>query len=205
MYSKSITGNILFESKHFGIAKSVEEAVRQGVNLDFINLRRVNLSGADLDDAIMNNVCLWGADLTNTNMTDALLRGADLRNARFKDTCLAQANCYQADFRGAYFSNCIVEGTDFSESIFTCPSVFSLDLALAKNLNAAIYYHKGEVKCDLSCVPIVIQGFYKKIVILKNKIIIGHQIYDSSVLESMRTNFLNLIHQENILQSKIVK
>lgn len=56
----------------------VEKAVRDGIGLNYANLKGANLEDADLEDADLR-----GADLRGANLSGANLGGANLRDAKF--------------------------------------------------------------------------------------------------------------------------
>ena len=76
---KSVFGDVLFEyeKENNTVKDTVEEAVRQKVNLNGANLYRANLDGANLDWASLN-----GANLDRANLNEASLNGANLDGAK---------------------------------------------------------------------------------------------------------------------------
>ena len=75
-----LTNEVLFEyeKENNTIKDTLEEAIKQGVNIRYANLRGAKLVGADirnanLVDANLEDANLWGANLRNAN-----LRGANL-------------------------------------------------------------------------------------------------------------------------------
>ena len=200
MYLKSITGEVIFEGYFHTVKRAMEAAVREHVCLDGVDLRNTNLSQANLDGAQMKGVCLWGANLTGVNMSGVEMAGADCRNANFKDCCLAESDCSKTDFRGSYFSNSVLRQTDLSDAKFSCPSIFNNNLYEVGNLHGAVYSHKGEVECDMSQTPIIIHGVEKPIILLKDKILIGHFLYDKGTYQKIITHFLKPIKKENNIQ-----
>ena len=74
--------------------EAVEEAVKNGVNLEYANLRYANLRDADLWNAKLWNAKLWNADLQNANLRDANLREANLRDANLLGADLQNARFY---------------------------------------------------------------------------------------------------------------
>ena len=70
---KSIWGDILFEyeKENNTIKDTLEEAVKQGANLDGASLNRANLNGASL-----NRASLYGANLDGASLNRANLDGA---------------------------------------------------------------------------------------------------------------------------------
>ena len=181
MYLKSTSGKILYEGRFSSIKKGVEMAVSDNTDLTGINLRYANLAHASLDQAKMSNACLWGANLSHTDLCGADLQGADFRTTHLLHSCLAEANCEKADFKGAYFVKTILTGTILSEAEFSCPSIFNVNLNEAAHLNGAVYHHLGEIACDLSSPPLIIQGLPQPLILLKNKAIIGSVIRETSL------------------------
>lgn len=173
MYLKSVSGETLFKSSHITIREAVEEAVAEGVCLKGINLRKAKLQGAQLDMAKMTDACFWGADLTSADMSDGCFDSADFRTAILKDACLAEGSFIDVNFHGAHCSQMIIDGADFSNTRFSCPSIFSCDLGGVSCLEGAIYSHHGEVDCALSSAPIIIKGLNQPVVIMRRDILIG--------------------------------
>lgn len=197
MYLKSVRGDTLFKSSYVTIKESVEEAVSEGVCLDYINLRKANLVGAHMDMAKMHGACLWGADLTSADMSDGCFDDADFRTVILKDACISDGSFINANFHGAYCSQMLVDGADLSGSKFSCPSIFSCDLVSAKSLKNSTYSHHGEIDCPLSDPPIVIRGLDKQVVIMGSDILVGadhekiggNAHYQKEILDKLQKRF----------------
>lgn len=201
MYLTSTQGKILFEGRFTNVKHGVEMAVEKGIDLSDINLRRANLAGAQIDGAQMTGACLWGANLSGANLGDAHLQGADFRTANFLDTCLAESRCHGANFSGAYFSRTIVRFSDLSKTRFSCPSIFSLDLAEAKTLAGAVYCHLGEVDCDLSHAPLIIRGLKKPMIFMDDSVLVGADVQKISLRSVLAEGILEQISQQKILSA----
>ena len=206
MRLKSVCGDTLFKSSHVTIKESVEEAVAEGVCLDFINLRKANLVGAQIDMAKMHGACLWGADLTGADMSYGCFDGADFRTAILKDACISEGSFLNSNFHGAYCSQMLVDGADLSGTKFSCPSIFSCDLSLSKSLSGAVYSHHGEVDCALSRAPIIIRGLDQPVVIMGNDILIGsnhHKMggtfhYQKEIIDKLQKSLFTTIDRVNL-------
>ena len=105
---KSIWGEVLFEyeKENNTIKDTLEEAVKQGANLDGANLIRANLdganlTGANLDGANLTGANLYGANLDGANLTRANLYGANLYGANLDGASLIRANLIRANLDGA--------------------------------------------------------------------------------------------------------
>ena len=93
------TGSILFEyeKEDNTLKKTVEEAVREGADLEGADLGGANLEGADLGGANLEGAYLGGANLRGANLEGAYLGGANLEGAY-----LEGADLEGADLRGVY-------------------------------------------------------------------------------------------------------
>ena len=175
MYLKSVDGKILFEGRFSNVRQGVEQAVEKNVDLTFVDLRAANLSGAQMDRAQMPYACLWGANLNGANMAEGNFKEADFRTANFLDTCLAEADCSDANFDGSYFSRTILTHSNLQRAQFSCPSIFTTDLSHTATMQGAIYSHLGEVDCDLSHAPLIIQGLPKPVIFMDDCLLIGSE------------------------------
>ena len=202
MYLKSVEGKILFEGRFSSVKKGLEMAVEAKADLRKIDLRRANLMGAQIDGAIMPEACFWGANLKSANMAEGDYRGGDFRTANLADTCLAESNCAGVDFTGAYFSRTLVRQADLSETRFSCPSIFSIDLAEAACLTGAIYSHMGETDCDLSHAPLIIKGLPQSLVFMDDTVLIGTRAVKISMREAVLEGILQPIENFKIMQSE---
>lgn len=205
MYLKSITGEVLFEGRFNTVRQALEQAVNDNVVLSSVDLRQANLVGAELDNARLSQACLWGASLRKANITGVQLREIDCRNVDMTDCCLSESDCYGADFSGSYFSCTIFRETNLESAQFSCPSLFGQNLTEVESLKNAIYKHKGEVCCDLSCVPITISGLSKRVVLMKEQILIGDSLHDIHFYSDFCSSFLKFIDQEKRLKFKTFK
>ena len=90
---KSVFGDVLFEyeKENNTVKDTVEEAVRQKVNLNGANLYRANLDGASLNGASLNGANLYRANLNRANLNEASLYRANLN----------EASLYRANLDGA--------------------------------------------------------------------------------------------------------
>lgn len=80
---KNIDGEILFTytCDNNSLKETIEQAIRQNINLRGADLRDINLSGSDLNHANLRYADLRGANLRETSLRGANLYGADLRGA----------------------------------------------------------------------------------------------------------------------------
>ena len=110
---KSIFENVLFEHtcENNTLLKTLKEALKEDIDLKYVNLsgaklsnanlRDANLCGADLRDAELSSANLLGANLSSAYLRGANLCGADLIDADLRDANLRDANLRGADLRGA--------------------------------------------------------------------------------------------------------
>ena len=111
------TGSVLFEyeKEDNTLKKTVEKAVKEGVNLEGADLEGAYLRGADLEGAYLRGADLEGANLRGVNLKgvnlkEAYLRGADLRGAYLKGADLEGANLRGVNLKEAYLKGADLEG-----------------------------------------------------------------------------------------------
>ena len=95
---KSVFGKVLFalEKENNTIKDTLEEAVRNNVNLEYANLYNADLINANLINANLINANLENANLENANLENANLENANLINANLYNANLINANLYNA-------------------------------------------------------------------------------------------------------------
>ena len=200
MYLKSVSGKIIYEGRFTNIRKGVEMALADNCPLNGINLRQANLAGAQLDGAQMQDSCLWGANLNGANLAGVDFSNADFRTANLLNCCLAESNCSGVNFSGAYFSRTIFRDTDLSNTRFSCPSLFTLDLSDVMTLSGAVYCHQGEVDCDLSHAPLIIRGLKKPLVFMDDSVLVGADIKKIALRDVVSAGVFDAISAQRLLQ-----
>ena len=95
---KSVFGKVLFalEKENNTIKDTLEEAVRNNVNLENANLEYADLINANLRNANLENANLEYADLINANLRNANLENANLENANLRNANLENVNLRNA-------------------------------------------------------------------------------------------------------------
>jgi hypothetical protein len=85
---KDIAGDVIFslDEVYNSNRRTVERAVKEGIDLRCADLRFANLLRFDLQGVDLRN-----ADLSNTNLACANLRGANLQNANLRDSLLEES------------------------------------------------------------------------------------------------------------------
>ena len=115
------TGSALFkyEKEYNTLKNTIEEAVKQGANLEGANLKGADLEGAylrgaDLEDADLGGAYLRGADIGGAYLRGANLGGANLGGANLGGVDLRGADLGGADLEGAYIyvSNSEIDAED---------------------------------------------------------------------------------------------
>ena len=99
---KSIFENVLFEHtcKNNTLLKTLKEALKEDIDLKYVNLSRADLSGANLSSANLRYANLSNADLSGANLSNAYLSGANLSSAN-----LSSANLRHVDLSGSDTTN----------------------------------------------------------------------------------------------------
>ena len=109
------------------ILKTLEEAVKKGVNLSLVELINV-----DLIDANLINADFTGADLINVDLRGANLTGANLTGANLTGANLVGANLTGAYLTGAYLTGAYLTSADLTGAYLTSADLSSADLSGAK-------------------------------------------------------------------------
>jgi uncharacterized protein YjbI with pentapeptide repeats len=177
MIIKTILGSEIFKSNSISFKRTVEEAVKVGVNLSHADFRGQKFYNAKLDGILAPGACFWGADCRYIDMSGADLRNADLRNVNFKEACIAGSNLSDANLSGSYFTGAILHEANLEGTIFSCPSIFTCDLQNAANLNRSIYCHRGEHNVPLHKPPIVVNGLSHRMVLFQDAVLHGHELF----------------------------
>ena len=81
---KSIFENVLFEHtcENNTLLKTLKEALKEDIDLKYVNLSNADLSGADLSGADLRYANLSNADLSGAKLRYADLNGSDTTNTR---------------------------------------------------------------------------------------------------------------------------
>ena len=118
---KSIFENVLFEHtcENNTLLKTLKEALKEDIDLKYVNLSGVkwsntDLSGADLNGTDLNGADLRYTDLSGADLSGADLSGADLRYAKLIGAKLIGAKLSNADLNGAKLSNADLSGADLN-------------------------------------------------------------------------------------------
>ena len=133
---KNIFENVLFEHtcENNTLLKTLKEALKEDIDLKYVNLSGVKWSNTDLSGADLNGTDLNGADLRYTDLSGADLNGADLRYTDLSGADLNGANLRSANLRGADLSGADLSGADTTSTKLPIYSrwVFSIE---NENLN----------------------------------------------------------------------
>ena len=120
---KSLSGSVIFEhtAENNSIKLTVEEAVKNDINLALADLCDAELDGAELDGANLRganlrNTSLKKANLAWANLAWANLEGADLKFAFLKCADLDEANLEGAYLEGAYIDRASLVGANLKSA-----------------------------------------------------------------------------------------
>ena len=107
------TGEVIFshECEDNTLKKTVEEAIRQQVDLSYSNLRDSNLSGSDLSGSDLSYSNLSGSDLSGSNLS-----GSNLRDSNLSGSDLSYSNLRCSDLRDSNLSGSNLSGSNLSYS-----------------------------------------------------------------------------------------
>lgn len=144
-----VTGEVIFshECEDNTIRKTVEEAVKQDIRLDYADLSNADLSNANLSyiklehaklfNANLEHANLFGASLFNAslfraNLNDINLEHAELIKAILDNADLSNAKLIRADLRNAYLINTSLRDADLRGAILNWAILDRADLSNTK-------------------------------------------------------------------------
>jgi uncharacterized protein YjbI with pentapeptide repeats len=170
----NINGSEIFSHECEGntIKTTVEEAVKQGVNLTHAILNGAVLNGAVLNGAILNGAILmgailysanlYGATLTGANLYGANLTGANLTGTDLTGTDLTGANLYGANLYGANLTDTDLTDTDLTDAKLSRANLIGAYLTRA-NLDGEILSSKTPISLTNLKWPVLITDGYMRI------------------------------------------
>ena len=170
---------VLYEGKFLKFRHCVEQAVRDGVLLEYADFTNRNLANVTLDDADMPRADFSGCNLTGANLSEARLRGANFSSTDLYNTCLASSDLRGANFQDASFGATDVTGADISHSIFSTLSCFSLEFGMTALMDGCVFTNPDGVIATMSNPFVVIRGASSNIIIfMDNCVKIDHEVMD---------------------------
>ena len=93
---EDLDNKILFTTKAASLAKAVEKAVYQ----------KINLERADLRGAYLIDICLRGAKLAGASLEDATLEEVDFRDSNLEGASFISANICKVNFTRCNIKSC---------------------------------------------------------------------------------------------------
>ena len=149
---KNTDGNIIFkyDCEDNTIKKTVEEAVRQKVDLFYADFYGANLRSANLEGAHFNNAYVCNADLSFANLKGAHLNNAYVCNANLHSANLKEANLSEANLNYAYFYGADLRCSQLNKASLNNADLFKANLYGADLSNTDFSYAKFN-GADLSC------------------------------------------------------
>ena len=112
------TGEVIFshECEDNTLKKTVEEAIRQQVDLSYSNLSGSNLSGSDLSCSDLSGSDLSGSDLSCSDLRDSDLSGSNLSGSNLSYSNLRCSDLRDSNLRGSNLSYSDLSGSNLSGS-----------------------------------------------------------------------------------------
>ena len=115
---KSIFENVLFEHtcENNTLLKTLKEALKEDIDLKYVNLSGAKLSSAKLSSADLSGADLRYANLSNADLSDVDLSGAKLSNADLSGAKLSGAKLRHVNLNGAKLRYADLKGVDLSSA-----------------------------------------------------------------------------------------
>lgn len=166
----------LFSGDYRTVCDAVEDALRQninlnGVDLSYLDLREINLDGIKLHDADFTGANLSGANLSEADFARCCFDNASLYNA-----CLACSTLTGSTFIGTQCGGTDVAGANLSSCAFSGPSTLTLNLHEAQTLAGAVFPN-DHVACAMSHAPLTLQGLDRPVTLFDDCALIGAALY----------------------------
>ncbi len=124
-----------------------------GANLIGANLREADLREADLGGSDLRGSDLRGANLIEANLIDANLRGADLRGANLRGANLREAdlrggNLGDANLKGASLRDANLTGTNWRDALYDNGIYHAVDIARPSVSKAEFQVEQREIEVE---------------------------------------------------------
>ena len=188
----------IFEGEFNSLQNCLEDAIRQNICLDYIDLRGANLINADLDEGSFNYARFDHANLTGANLSASQLNSANFKNATLYNTCLCEASMVNANFFGASFGAVDVAWSDMSSTCFDTLSALDLVFTDTKSSEGALFYDRTGAICSMSYPPIVIKGLEYKVVLFDDYMKVGSAVFDYNTWQKLRNHGAQTKLDQNI-------
>ena len=147
----------IFSGEYRTLCEAIEDALRQTVNLDDIDLSYLDLREINLDGARLHNANFTGANLSGANLSEADLSGSCFDAASLYNACLAHSNLTNATFIGTQCGGTDVTGATLTQCTFAGTSTLTLNLHDALTLAGSAFL-SDHIACPMSHVPLTLQG-----------------------------------------------
>lgn len=179
--------NLLFSGDYRTLRECVEDALRDGVNLDGIDLSRSDLSEINLD-----GVRIAGANFAHVNLTGANVSEASLQDCDFTGAALFNACFCHSDLSGSNFSDALCGGTDLAGTRLT-RCIFSGRPALGMNFSdssdmQAARYRTPWKDCPMTMPPLIVSGLPLPVALFDHDVLVGASLYNCAHLIWKREN-----------------
>jgi len=172
---------------------------KKATEFGFLNLRRVDLSGAKLNGADLGQVDLSGAKLNGADLGQASLEWSKLNGADLIKTDLIGAKAIAADFGQADLSGANLNGADLGQASLLSADLKHANLRLAKlieadlsraNLRLAKLIEADLSRANLSGADLsdslIIRPIYENLTLDSNTTLLGAIIDDPSFIDYVR-------------------
>jgi hypothetical protein len=170
--------SLLYESTCRSLRECVEEAVRNSVTLDGVNLAYADLSEIDLDGAHLHDASFESANLTGANISEASLKGCNFRKSALFNACFCHSDLNASDFSDAEFGATDLAGAGLENCIFSGPSILKINLSDCESLSGSIYKTDWN-SCPMSRPPLVIAGLDVPVSVFDRHVLIGQNLFNS--------------------------
>jgi uncharacterized protein YjbI with pentapeptide repeats len=147
----------IFSGEYRTLCDGIEDALRRGVDLDYIDLGYLDLREINLDGARLRHANFAGANLDGANLSEADFSHSCFDNASLYNACLAHSDLTGATFIDTQCGGTDVAGATLRDCTFAGATTLTLNLHDALTLAGSAFLN-DRTACQMSHAPLTLQG-----------------------------------------------
>lgn len=168
------SGDVLWQGMGESFKDVLEQAVREGICLDYADFRHANLVNVNLDDAVIRHARFAGANLTGANMSEAVFEHSDFSCASLGSACLCYSSFTHCSFEGSSFGGTDIAGACLDQCRFSGLSSFTLGFHETEKLARCCFVDISGTLCPFVQAPLVLNGLTYPVIFLDAHIKVGN-------------------------------
>jgi len=185
----TVDGKTIYRGQHHSVNEAIENAIKENIPLDGINLSFADLHHINLDGVSIKNASFQSANLGGANMSESNFSNCDFSSANLEDACLCYTNFSHCNFRLCDFKETDISMSSLKNCEFEGFSTFNLRFHSAFEMQGLTYRHFTK-QYPLTSPPTLIQSGDKMIALLDNAMVckgISHTFEYGSIPDNSLT------------------